>query len=73
MLGKNKGKSLPPRKKKSRVVQAVPSSSTNALPGSASSMTSYPVTVPHKFGSIASGICFPDTIDPRIVDIVLQC
>ena len=32
-----------------------------------------PASIPRKFGSVASAICFADSVKPATVDVVLQC
>ena len=85
MLGKNRGKTLPPRKREPKRVQEVSSPSSDASTASVSgpdgdlvgpSATSHPVlpvTVPRKFGSAVSTICFADAVEPGTVEVVLQC
>lgn len=84
MLGKNRGKTLPPRKRVPKRVQDLSSLSCDASPASASgpndlvgppasSHCVLPVTVPRKFGSDVSTIRFPDAVEPGTVEVVLKC
>ncbi len=60
MLGKNRGRILPPRKRKPKKTATV---SHHTLPD----------IVPRKFGSDLSAIRFADAVEPRVVEVVLQC
>jgi hypothetical protein len=88
MLGKNRGKVLPPRKRKPKGVPEPTSSSSDPSPPSASdpdedaearysaSSTaphSLPVAVPRVLGSGMSTICFADVLEPGTIEVVLQC
>jgi hypothetical protein len=89
MMGKNRGKTFPRRKKKTKEVQDVSSSSSNTPltstsspdedqvgPPASSVVASHPVrpfTVPRKFGTDWSTFRFADGVEPGTVDVVLQC
>ena len=60
MLGKNRGKTLPQRKGKSRTTTAA-------------SRQLLPATVPRKFGSDLSPVPFADAVEPSVVEVVLHC
>ena len=54
----------------------------SSLPRASSSTTPFsqcypvipsPATIPRKFGSVASTICFADSVKPAMVEVVLQC
>ena len=75
MLGKNRGKTLPLRKKKLKRTQDA--STPSESPASSTTTTVFrhilPVTVPRKFGSDLSTIRFADAVEPGAVEVVLQC
>ena len=48
------------------------SSSTTPI-SECSSVVRSPATVPRKFGSVASAICFADSVMPATVEVVLRC
>ena len=87
MLGKNLGKTFPPRRRQSKKAQDMsssdlPSESTSnsdeelLQPSASSAISSHlplPVTFPRKLGSDVSTICFADATDPVMVEVVLQC
>jgi hypothetical protein len=89
MLGKNRRKTYPPRKRKPKGGQDVASSISDASlavasgpdrdlvgPSVSSAMASHPVlpvAVPRKFGSDVSTIPFADAVEPGTVDVVLRC
>ncbi|KIN08820.1 hypothetical protein OIDMADRAFT_175530 [Oidiodendron maius Zn] len=84
MLGKNRGKTLPPRKKIQKDVQSrsasISEASSASQPGSEDTSTSpatasqpiFPIAVPPKFGSDASTIGIIDTVEPEAIEIVLR-
>ena len=51
--------------------------SESSLPPTSSSSTHptprSPATIPRQFGSVASAVCFADSVQPATVDVVLQC
>ena len=75
MQGKNRGKTLPPRKRKAKRTQeaSTPSESTASFTPTTVSRQILPVTVPRKFGSDLSTIRFANAVEPRVVEVVLQC
>ena len=75
MQGKNLGKTLPPREKKPKRTQdaSTPSESPALFTPTAVSRQNLPITVPRKFGSDLSTIRFANAVEPRVVDVVLQC
>ena len=75
MQGKNRGKTLPPRKRRPKRTQDVsnPSQSTASFTPTTVSRQILPVTVPRKFGSDLSTIRFANAVEPRVVEVVLQC
>ena len=62
MMGKNLGKTRPPRKR--REEEGVFESRPVLQP---------PTTIPRKFGSDASTICVADAVKPGTVEVVLHC
>lgn len=85
MVGKNRGRTLPPRKTKRPKGQ---SSSTAGSSASESPATSSPTCIspsvsdtlarahtpsPRKFGSECSAVHFADHVEPGAVEVVLQC
>lgn len=62
MIGKNKGRVLPPRKKKKKNV----TSATESSP-------MYPATIPRKFGSDLSATQFAERVTPEAVNTILHC
>jgi hypothetical protein len=87
-LGKKLEKPRPPRKKREPKVvvrkelsSASSSSDTSSpdgaqvrfLPLTSSTVLQPPATVPRKFGSDASTMCFADAVEPGTVEVVLQC
>lgn len=79
MQGKNRGKTLPQRKRKPKRMQDVSALSSRDLnPGasSAASTTSPPapaISVSRKLGSDLSGFSWADAVEPRAVEVVLRC
>ena len=85
MLGKNRGKTLPPRKKIQKDVQSrsasISEASSTSQPGSEDTSTPpttasqpiFPIAVPPTFGSDASTIGIIDTVEPEAIEIVLRC
>lgn len=77
MLGKNRGKTLPHRKKKPKWTQddtLLLSESIEEL--STTTATSHhplPATIPRKLGSDLSAIQFASAVDPEVVEVVLRC
>lgn len=83
MQGKNRGRILPPRKRKPKTteIQDIPASSHSGLeerlvrPNPSSAIvfhTAVPVTVPRKFGSSLSSVQFADAVDPGKVEVVIR-
>lgn len=75
MLGKNRGKTLPPRKRKPKRTQDASTSSESPASSTTTTVSRHilPVTVPRKFGSDLSTIRFANTVEPRVAEVVLQC
>lgn len=78
MLGKNRGKTLPSRKRKPKWTQDDASLLSESIEESSSTTTTtshhpLPVTVPRKFGSDLSAIQFASAVDPKVVEVVLRC
>ncbi len=72
MLGKNRGKTHPTRKKDATgTVQDGPSSGADAPP--TDTPLASPATVPRNVCSTLSTLPLAEAIDPGAVDIVLQC
>ncbi|MCJ1281112.1 hypothetical protein MMC26_000430 [Xylographa opegraphella] len=74
MLGKNRGKTLPLRKKKPRRTQDASNPSESPASSTTTTVSRHilPVTVPRKFGSDLSTIRFADAVEPAAVEVVLQ-
>lgn len=69
MIGKNRGKTLPPRKKKT-----ADSSPENSNPSHRYAETTATLDIiPRKVGSDLSFIRFADTIEESAVAVILQC
>jgi hypothetical protein len=70
---------FPPRSNKlspdgTQVGPSLSSSSTTTTTGSNSHpVLQPPATIPRKFGSNASTMCFADAVEPGTVEVVLQC
>lgn len=85
MVGKNRGRRLPPRKtKRTNGQYPSTSSSSSSASGSPSTSLSISPTVsdalvrvhtpsPRKFGSECSTVRFADNVEPGTVEVVLQC
>ena len=75
MLGKNRGKTLPHRKKKLERSQdaSTPSESPASSTTTTVSRRILPVTVPRKFGSDLSTVRFADSVELGAVEVVLRC
>ncbi|KAK3358803.1 hypothetical protein B0T25DRAFT_599686 [Lasiosphaeria hispida] len=75
MQGKNRGKTHPHRARKRKGVLDAPESLT-CLEGPDSNASSsgvvLPILAPRRFGSELSTICFPDGVEPKTVEVVLQ-
>jgi len=79
MLGKNQAKTFAFRKRKSK--RAKNQNKPNEFPLNISTTTASleiaPVTIrvptPNKFGSYVSGIQLADNVDPKLVEVVVQC
>lgn len=61
MIGKNRGRVLPPRKKKKNVTPLNESSPI------------LPVAISRKFGSDLSAVQFAENVTPEAVDSILHC
>jgi hypothetical protein len=72
MLGKNRGKTFPERKKPTKRVQLKSSPETEGSSSADISLLDV-MSVPGKFGAYTSTINFPDGVDPAAVDVVIQC
>lgn len=79
MLGKNRGKTLPPRKRKVDRTRTQDASTSPASPAAYTTTTASrhiqtsPVTVPRKFGSNLSTVRFADQVEQGAVEVVLRC
>ena len=87
MLGKNRGKILPTRKRKPKGSEPTSSSSDPSPPiasdpdeeaearyfASSTASHSLPVAVPRALGSGMSTICFADALEPGTIEVVLRC
>ncbi len=86
MLGKNRGKILPNRKRKPKGPEPTSSSSDPSAPiasdpdeeaearysASCTASHSLPVAVPRALGSGMSTICFADALEPGTIEVVLR-
>jgi hypothetical protein len=80
MIGKNRGKTLPHRKKRpgrtldnaSLLSESVEGSSTTATT-TTTSHHALLATVPRKLGSELSAIQFASAVEPEVVEVVLRC
>lgn len=81
MLGKNRGKKLPYRKRKPKETQddvsllseSVESSTATTTTATTTSDHHLLVAVPRKFGSDLSAIQFASSVEPEVVEVVLHC
>ena len=89
MIGKNRGKTRPTRKRESNRRQDRPCLNEDASPAKGleperelvkapafSSMAHHadiPATVPRKLGSEVSTLHFADALEPGVIEVVLQC
>jgi hypothetical protein len=81
MLGKNRGKTLPPRKKTHK--ESTDSSSSNldhslssisqSKPSISTNNSYYPAKIPQIFGVNMSTVQFPGDVEPKVVEVVLRC
>ena len=74
MLGKNQGKTWPPRRREAR--KSAETSSPDETPDrqpSGSLITPSHSTVPPKIGSDLSTVRFADAVEPCVVEVVFRC
>jgi hypothetical protein len=77
MLGKNRGKILPTRKRKPKGSEPSASDLDEDAEAryfaSSTASHSLPVAVPRALGSGMSTICFADALEPGTIEVVLRC
>ena len=74
MLGKNQGKTWPPRRREAR--ESADKFSSDETPGrrpSGSSITLSHSVIPPKIGSDLSTVQFADAVEPSLVEVVFRC
>lgn len=69
MRRKNLGRLLPPRTKKDRRLQDV----TNSYTDTVQNVVASEPPAPRKFGFVASGVTFADSVRPEAVEVFLKC